>query len=60
MMIPAEKIVERARKIVRLRKPALVADNVDDTFLIAQLCARMSRLLYARGHSIIEYYYGGG
>lgn len=57
MMISAEKIIERARKIVRLRKHIVVADDVDDTFLIAPLCARMSARWYARGNTIVEYEY---
>ncbi len=57
MMIPADKIVERARKIVRLRKPEIVADNVNDMFIVAAICKRMSDRWYARGHTIIEWEY---
>jgi hypothetical protein len=59
MMIPSQIVIDRARKFLRLRKPELMTDNIDPVWPVAAICWRMAKRLYARGHTIIEYEYGG-
>jgi hypothetical protein len=58
MIIPAQVVIDRARKFVQLRKPELIAENIDPVWPVATVCWKMATRLYARGHSIIEYEYG--
>jgi hypothetical protein len=54
VIIPANTIISRAERFVRLRY-RITAVNVDRSFMVAQICARMAARLYARGHLVAEY-----
>jgi hypothetical protein len=59
MMYQAQEIIDRAEKLMRLRRGYASRDgSVDRAWELAAICKRFSDRLYARGHSIIEYEYG--
>lgn len=57
MIIPAAKIVDRARKFIRLRHGEAMSDGVDCTFLLARICDKFGKRLYRRGHYVAEWFY---
>ena len=60
MMVSADRIVDRARKILLLRRGLQHREaGVDRTLELARLCHRFSLKWQARGNSIIEHVYGG-
>ena len=56
-MYPVDKIIDRGKKFMKLRREEL-SENVDRSWELAAICEKLSKRLYARGHKIIEYEYG--
>lgn len=56
MIIPAGDIIFRAKKFIRLRYGVDVdVNDADWNLMLARVCHRMSKRLYARGHMVAEF-----
>ncbi len=60
MIIPANDIIARAEKFVRLRRDAVLQEeNIDRKFMLAVVCDKMAKRICARGHQIAEWWAAG-